>query len=120
MAHPAPHYHGWVSPIIVRRPDTKLGLRYLVWSNQSYEGLIDLFVFHQANKYMLDVLQTACRIPKNKFYACLSNFGNTVSLSIPIALKTAASSGVLHHGARVMLVGFGVGYSWGATVIRWD
>src|SRR5579859_4526776 len=81
---------------------------------------IDLFVFHQANKYMLDALQMACRIPKDKFYVCLRNFGNTVSSTIPIALKTAASSGVLHRGARVMLVGFGVGYSWGATVIRWD
>jgi 3-oxoacyl-[acyl-carrier-protein] synthase III len=80
---------------------------------------IDLFVFHQANKYMLDVLRKTCRIPENKFYVCLRHFGNTVSSTIPIALKTAVSSGVIHPGARVMLVGFGVGYSWGATLIRW-
>jgi 3-oxoacyl-[acyl-carrier-protein] synthase-3 len=80
---------------------------------------IDLFVFHQANQYMLDVLRKTCRIPQSKFYVCMRDFGNTVSSTIPIALKNAASSGVLQPGARVMLVGFGVGYSWGATLIRW-
>lgn len=83
-------------------------------------GDIDLFVFHQANKYMLDVLRKACGIPKNKFFICLRHFGNTVSSTIPIALKHAALDGALRHGARVMLVGFGVGYSWGAALIRWE
>jgi 3-oxoacyl-[acyl-carrier-protein] synthase III len=82
-------------------------------------GDIDLFVFHQANKYMLNVLQNACGISKDRFYTCLRHFGNTVSSTIPIALKTAADSGILRPGATVMLVGFGVGYSWGATLIRW-
>ena len=83
------------------------------------QGDVDLFVFHQANKYMLDVLQKACGIPKHKFYTCMRQFGNTVSSSIPIALKNASDTGVLQNGATVMLVGFGVGYSWGATLIRW-
>lgn len=81
---------------------------------------IDLFVFHQANKYMLDVLRKTCRIPEKKFYLCLRHFGNTVSSTIPIALKNAAASGVLTSGARIMLVGFGVGYSWGAALLRWE
>jgi 3-oxoacyl-[acyl-carrier-protein] synthase-3 len=80
---------------------------------------IDLFVFHQANKHMLDSLRTKCRIPEDRFYCCLRNFGNTVSSTIPIALKNAADTGVLRPGARVMLVGFGVGYSWGAAIIHW-
>jgi len=80
---------------------------------------IDLFVFHQANKYMLDVLRKTCRIPQSKFYVCMRDFGNTVSSTIPIALSNAVSSGALKPGARVMLVGFGVGYSWGAALIRW-
>jgi 3-oxoacyl-[acyl-carrier-protein] synthase-3 len=49
----------------------------------------------------------------------LRNFGNTVSSTIPIALKTAANEGVLCDGQIVMLVGFGVGYSWAATLLRW-
>ena len=81
---------------------------------------IDLFVFHQANKYILDFLRKACRLPVEKFYIGMRQFGNTVSSTIPIALKNAADEGVLKPGARVMLVGFGVGYSWGATIITWQ
>ena len=81
---------------------------------------IDLFVFHQANKYILDFLRKACRIPSAKFYVSMRQVGNTVSSTIPIALKNAADEGVLRPGALVMLVGFGVGYSWGATLVRWQ
>jgi 3-oxoacyl-[acyl-carrier-protein] synthase III len=49
----------------------------------------------------------------------ISNFGNTVSATIPIALKEAAGDGRLKTGDKVMLVAFGVGYSWGATLIQW-
>ena len=80
---------------------------------------VDLFVFHQANKYMLDFLQKKCGIPESKFFVCMRDFGNTVSSTIPIALKHAANAGSLRPGDRVMLVGFGVGYSWGATLVRW-
>jgi 3-oxoacyl-[acyl-carrier-protein] synthase-3 len=56
---------------------------------------------------------------QNLLLITADNFGNTVSSGISIAPKTAASSGVLKPGAKVMLAGFGVGYSWGATLIRW-
>lgn len=82
-------------------------------------GDVDLFVFHQANQYMLDYLRKKLQIPPAKFVVCLRHCGNTVSSTIPIALKHAASEGTLRPGHRVMLVGFGVGYSWGATLIRW-
>lgn len=80
---------------------------------------IDLFVFHQANRFMLDHLRKKCKIPEKKFVLAYQKFGNTVSCTIPIALKEAELSGQLHKGMRVMLVGFGVGYSWGANLIRW-
>lgn len=80
---------------------------------------IDLFVFHQANRFMLDHLRKKCRIPEEKFVLAYQKFGNTVSCTIPIALKEAEASGQLRAGMRVMLVGFGVGYSWGATLIEW-
>ena len=79
---------------------------------------IDLFVFHQANRYMLDHLRKRLRIPSQKFYFALENCGNTVSSTIPIALKKASLEGALKPGSRVMLVGFGVGYSWGAMILR--
>jgi 3-oxoacyl-[acyl-carrier-protein] synthase-3 len=80
---------------------------------------VDLFVFHQANQYMLDHLRGKLKIPREKFYLWLESCGNTVSSTIPIALKHAISDGRLRPGQTVMLVGFGVGYSWGATLLEW-
>ncbi len=79
---------------------------------------IDLFVFHQANRYMLNYLRRKIRIPKEKFCIDMEHTGNTVSSTIPIALKNAIDQEKLVKGNRVMLVGFGVGYSWGATIIK--
>ncbi|HEY7392348.1 MAG TPA: ketoacyl-ACP synthase III [Bryobacteraceae bacterium] len=80
---------------------------------------VDLFVFHQANQYMLEHLRGKLKIPREKFYLWLESCGNTVSSTIPIALKHAVDQGRLRPGQTVMLVGFGVGYSWGATVFEW-
>ena len=80
---------------------------------------IDLFVFHQANKFMLETLRKRMRIPCEKFYVNMADCGNTVSSTIPIALARAEADGSLKHGMKVMLVGFGVGLSWGATVVTW-
>ena len=80
---------------------------------------IDLFVFHQANKYMLEHLRKRMKIPAEKFQLTMAHCGNTVSSTLPIALKHAACDGRLKDGTLVMLVGFGVGYSWGAALVRW-
>ncbi len=80
---------------------------------------IDLFVFHQANKYMLDTLRIALDLPKEKFYIAMRHCGNTVSSTIPIALSHALAEGRLEPGKTVMLAGFGVGLSWGSALIRW-
>ncbi len=80
---------------------------------------VDLFVFHQANRYMLEHLRKRMKIPTERFALTMSHCGNTVSSTIPIALKHSARDGMLQPGALVMLVGFGVGYSWGATLLRW-
>jgi 3-oxoacyl-[acyl-carrier-protein] synthase-3 len=80
---------------------------------------IDLIVFHQANRYMLDHLRKKLKIPEEKFVVAMERVGNTVSSTIPIALSDAAESGRLKDGQRIMVVGFGVGYSWAATVLRW-
>jgi 3-oxoacyl-[acyl-carrier-protein] synthase-3 len=80
---------------------------------------VDLFVFHQANRFMLDHLRKKLQIPAAKFVIAMEQTGNTVSSSIPIALQQVQERGQLTPGALVMLMGFGVGYSWGATLIRW-
>ncbi|MFH0725710.1 MAG: ketoacyl-ACP synthase III [Pseudomonadota bacterium] len=81
-------------------------------------GEIDRFIFHQANKFMLEHLRQKLKIPKEKYYLNIADFGNTVSCSIPIALRQAQMDRWLRPGHLVMLVGFGVGYSWGGTLVR--
>ena len=82
-------------------------------------GDIDLFVFHQANMFMLDHLREKLNISRSKFYVSLADTGNTVSSTIPIALKEAETEGVLHPGMTVMILGFGVGLSWAGAIIDW-
>lgn len=77
---------------------------------------VDLFVFHQANKYMINYLRKLMGIDKEKFYVFMENVGNTVSSTIPIALCEAQKEGKLH--GNILLAGFGVGLSYGATVLK--
>ncbi len=78
---------------------------------------IDFYIFHQANKFMLDFLQRTMKIEKDKFYVNMADTGNTVSASIPIALKRAIQDGSLQGKKNVLLCGFGVGLSWGSTIL---
>jgi len=79
---------------------------------------IDLFVFHQANKFMLNHLRKKIRIPEEKFHLFLEHCGNTVSATIPIALENAIQEGKVKKDDKVLLSGFGVGYSWGGTILK--
>ena len=84
--------------------------------NELSKEEIKLFVFHQANKYMMNYLRKLIDIEPERFYFCLEKVGNTVSSTIPIALYEAQKEGKLN--GNVLLAGFGVGYSWGATVLK--
>lgn len=80
---------------------------------------IDIFIFHQASKLMLDTLRVKCGIPEKKFVLAMKDIGNTVSSTIPIAMKDAIESRQLKKGMQAVLIGFGVGYSWAASMIKW-
>ena len=80
---------------------------------------IDLFFFHQASKLVLDSIAKKLQIPDYKMVNNLSEIGNTVSCTIPIILCDAIRTKKLKPGMFIMLVGFGVGYSWGGTIIEW-
>lgn len=90
--------------------------RVLLKNNLSLSS-IDYCIFHQANKFILEYLRKKMRIDPGKFYLDMLQTGNTVSVTIPIALKDCYKSGLVKSGDKVLLVGFGVGYSWGATII---
>ncbi|NUU60938.1 3-oxoacyl-ACP synthase III family protein [Paenibacillus agri] len=74
----------------------------------------DRFVFHQANKYMNESLRRRLKIPEEKFSLNIELFGNTVSSSIPIAICEDIKNNKIIGNNKLMLVGFGVGYSWAA------
>lgn len=97
-------------PVLVKNVLQKNGL---VFQN------IDLFILHQASDFILTALRRKCKIPENKFYTYFSEIGNTVSCSIPIAMYHAVKEGKLKKGNKVMILGFGVGYSWAGTVIEY-
>ncbi len=78
---------------------------------------IDYFIFHQANKFMLDCLCQRLNIPKEKMVYSLRETGNTVSSSIPIALKHLMETNKL-SGKKVFISGFGAGLSWASTVLK--
>jgi 3-oxoacyl-[acyl-carrier-protein] synthase-3 len=80
---------------------------------------VDLFVFHQANRYMLEHLKRKLDIPDEKLPIMMAHSGNTVSSSIPILLKGLETAGRLKEGQCIMLLGFGVGYSWGGSIVHW-
>ncbi len=88
----------------------------ILQKNKMNQDEINLFVFHQANKYMINYLRKLLGIDKDKFYIYMERVGNTVSSTIPIALYEAQKEGVLQ--GNVLLAGFGVGLSWGATLLK--
>ena len=79
---------------------------------------INYFVFHQANKFMLNAIRKICTLPKEKFYIDLTDTGNTVSSTVLIGLKKCLDNKTINAGDIVMISGFGVGLSWGGTILK--
>lgn len=93
-------------------------VKNILGNNNLSKEDISLFVFHQANQYMLNFLRKKMKIDEASFYYYMKKVGNTVSSTIPIALTEAFKEGILH--GNVMLAGFGVGYSWGGCILEYD
>ena len=80
---------------------------------------VDLYVFHQPNKFMLTHLQHRLGLEDHQVVLRVADVGNTVSSTIPLALETARAEGRVTPGATVLLCGFGVGYSWASLLLRY-
>ena len=78
---------------------------------------IDYYVFHQANKFILKSLQQVCGLLNESFWIDVTEYGNTVSNTIPIALVDLMQSCNSKKLKKVLLIGFGVGLSWGGCVV---
>lgn len=79
---------------------------------------ISYYIFHQANKFMLNTIRKVCVLPKDKFYIDLAETGNTVSSTILISMKDSLSKQLIKSGDKVMISGFGVGLSWGGVILH--
>lgn len=79
---------------------------------------IDLHVYHQANKYIAGLQRKKMRIPEDKYYCFYEDVGNTVSSTIPIAIKEAVADGSIKRGYKILSVAQGLGYSWGGVVFK--
>ncbi len=79
---------------------------------------VDYYLFHQANKFMLNTIRKVCLLPKDKFFIDISETGNTVSSTVLIGLKQCLDKNMITPGMTVMIAGFGVGLSWGGSVLK--
>lgn len=79
-----------------------------------------LFIPHQANMRIIESVAKRLKIPPEKVYVNIGNYGNTSSASIPIAIDEAARSGKIKKGDYVLFVAFGAGLTWGATLAKWS
>lgn len=93
-------------------------LKELLDKNGLAADSIDRYVFHQANKFMLNTIRKICVLPKEKFYVNLEETGNTVSSTVMIAMKDCIRQGLIQSGMNVMIAGFGVGLSWAGTILK--
>lgn len=79
---------------------------------------VDQFVFHQANRLMNEMIRKKAKIPEDKCPYSLKRFGNTSCSSIPLTLVTECRTALLARRQRLVLSGFGVGLSWGTTLVE--
>ncbi|MBQ7884301.1 MAG: hypothetical protein IJ320_08105, partial [Phascolarctobacterium sp.] len=95
-------------------PDT---LEKVLVKTNLIKGDIDYFVFHQANKFMLEFLQMKCDLLGYLYWNDVKEYGNTVSSSIPIAIADMMKANMDKEIKKVLAIGFGVGLSWGGCVV---
>ena len=74
---------------------------------------------HQANARIVQAAAKRLGVPEERFYMNMEEYANTSAASIPIALHEMEGKGLLKRGDLVMLLGFGAGLTYGATVLRW-
>jgi 3-oxoacyl-[acyl-carrier-protein] synthase-3 len=80
---------------------------------------IDYLIIHQGNFRILEAGARFARVPMDKVFVNIHRYGNTSAASVPIALHEAVLEGRIRQGDKVLLVSFGAGATWGATLLEW-
>jgi len=94
-------------------------IRDLLVQHNLTSSQIACVVPHQANIRILDALATRLEIPMDRIVVNIDRYGNTSAASIPLALEEAHAAGRIRPGDYIILVAFGAGLTWGATLIKW-
>ena len=81
---------------------------------------IDYLIPHQANIRIIEASAKRLKLNMDKVYVNLDRYGNMSAASIPVALDEAYREGKIKKGDNIVLVGFGGGLTWGASVVRWS
>lgn len=80
---------------------------------------VDCFIPHQANIRIIEAAVRRLNLPMDKVFVNVQKYGNTSAASIPVAVHEAVAEGRIKRGDIIVLVGFGAGLTWGASVIKW-
>jgi 3-oxoacyl-[acyl-carrier-protein] synthase III len=80
---------------------------------------VDLFLFHQANLRICQMIAQELKLPEDKVFNTIQKFGNTTAATIPIGMHEAVKAGKLKKGMLVASAVFGSGYTWASSVYRW-
>ncbi len=80
---------------------------------------IDLFLFHQANLRINEMLAQELKIPPEKVFNTIHKYGNTTAATIPIGMSEAVAAGKLKKGMLVASAAFGSGFTWASALYRW-
>ena len=80
---------------------------------------VGLLILHQANLRISEAVVRSLKIPPERVFSNIQQYGNTTAASIPIALDEAVRAGKVQPGEVVVLAAFGSGFTWGATILRW-
>jgi 3-oxoacyl-[acyl-carrier-protein] synthase-3 len=80
---------------------------------------ITLVIPHQANARIITAIADRLGLPEEKTFMNVDKYGNTSAATIPVALDEANRQGRLKRGDIILLVAFGGGFTWAASVLRW-
>jgi 3-oxoacyl-[acyl-carrier-protein] synthase-3 len=95
--------------------EVPMQIKKLLKSSKNKIKSIDYFIFHQANKFLIQTLMKKLKIPENKVIYSIDEFGNTNSASIPITIFKNLQN---KYNIKILISGFGVGYSWASAIIK--
>lgn len=80
---------------------------------------VDLFLFHQANLRINEMVAKQLGIPENKVFNTIDRFANTTAATLPLGMDEAIKAGALKPGMLVAMAAFGSGFTWGSVLFRW-